>query len=131
MSFLDTLIADGEKLVEGELPSVNDVRSVVGGLLKRLENVFPQLCEDSALPAPAPVAPVLPTPVVGTPVVVPPSAPAATAAAPIVLEAPGAEEPAKTPQELQAEIQQLQAQYAASVANKQAPVVSTDLSASA
>jgi len=71
VSFLETLLADGEHIVESDLPSVSDVRTVLGALVKRVE----QLVGIDTTTAPPPIAGAPdPTPPPGT--TLPPDAPA-------------------------------------------------------
>ena len=53
MSFLDTLKADAENLVEADLPSAGDVRGILAALVKRVEQLV-GIETTSAPPPPAP-----------------------------------------------------------------------------
>src|SRR5579864_9101754 len=86
VSFLQTLLADAEHIVEADLPSASDVRKVVAALVKRVE----QLAGIEATQAPEPPPEPEPQPQPETP---PPTAPAVPATP--VAEPAAAEQPAE------------------------------------
>ena len=130
-NLLATLTADAEQLVEGQLPTANELRSVVGALVHRLEQAAPALLDDALAPVKAlPGAPQ--SAPIGTPVVVPPAPEPAAAAAPvaddpIVFDKPASPAAPDSSAELaavRAELAQAQAQLAVAQANANAPQVS-------
>lgn len=109
-SFLDTLLADAETIVESDLPSPEAVRGVLAALVKRVEQLAGIGHTQAPPPPPTPEpAPTNPVPADAAPADTPDPAAASGPGHPPVQQT----DPAPTAAELDQQIAELQAQRAA------------------